>query len=1308
MKTILLIYGILVCTFVSYSQQNPHVIEELFAGKSLANFEQSIGLSQVDYSNQSLIDDIDAEYQLFHDSIRAELNNGTQVVQSDLDANFQQLVVRMQQTFNSGQYGPIPNSSANAKAINGPCENMDFETGDFTGWELTRGDVTGAMPYSYANEWVTWPGPYHTVFNGGNDPVTGIPRVNPQAGQSSVRLGNGPGVGARAARLRQTFLVDASNYMFTYSYAVIFESPANHTLNQLPYFTVRVFDSLGNSVNCGEYSVIADANNAPNYQSVWWAGSNILYQDWQTVFTNLSAYIGQNVTVEFTSGDCSLTGHFGYAYVDATCGIQELSASNDIICTGDSSLLTAPAGAGSYLWSNGATTQSTMVYTGGTYTCTITPFQGGACSVALDITITENPSPTAAFTLSTNTICENEDVVFTDQSTIPPPGTIVGYQWDFGDGIITPIGAGALGGVQNTSGTYLNPTHTYPAAGTYDVQLYVVSADGCEDVITQIVTVNAIPVVVAGPDQTVCEGMQVTLTGAGTNTYAWDNGVMNGIAFTSPVGTTTYTVTGTNASGCQNTDQVDVTVNPLPNVTAGNDLTICEGIQVTLSGAGANTYVWDNGITDGVAFAPVLGTTTYTVTGTDVNGCVNTDQVNVTMNPLPIVNAGPDQIVCAGTQVTLSAAGAATYLWNNGVVDGVPFTPAVGSINYSVNGTDANGCQNTDDVTVTVNPLPVVDAGPDQTLCEGIQVTLNGSGAATYAWNNGITDGIAFTSPIGITTYTVTGTDANGCQNTDDVTITVNPLPIVNAGNNQTVCEGIQVTLNGSGATTYAWDNGILDGTAFTSALGTTTFTVTGTDANGCQNADQVDITVNPLPIVDAGNDQTVCENDQVTLSAVGAVAYVWDNGILDGIAFNPIIGTTIYSVIGTDANGCENSDQVDVTVNPLPIVDAGPDQIVCFGEQVTLNGSGATVYVWDNGGINGVAFTPSLGTTTYSLIGTDANGCVNTDQVDVTANPLPVVNAGPDQSGCENTPITLTATGSSNMIWSSGIINGLSFVQPIGVMHYIAYDTLVTGCSAMDTVRVEIYQNPIVSANDAELCPGEGVILSGNGAVSYSWNNGITDGVMFYPIQTNQYVVTGTDLNGCVGQDTILVSLYNAPVADFKILQLSLTTLDPTTGFQNLSTGAVSYEWDFGDGSGTSTEFEPTHTFPDNAPGEYEIILTAYSAEGCPARAVKYIHVFQDYSIYVPNTFTPDGNGANEIFKPVMYGFDPNDFELLIFNRWGDLIFESHNMEVGWDGTFAGQDFQVQDGVYTWKITAGIEDTNDTKIFLGHVTLLQ
>ena len=138
------------------------------------------------------------------------------------------------------------------------------------------------------------------------------------------------------------------------------------------------------------------------------------------------------------------------------------------------------------------------------------------------------------------------------------------------------------------------------------------------------------------------------------------------------------------------------------------------------------------------------------------------------------------------------------------------------------------------------------------------------------------------------------------------------------------------------------------------------------------------------------------------------------------------------------------------------------------------------------------------------------------------------------------------------------------------------------------------------------------------------------------------------------------------------------------------------------------SVEFEPTHTFPMDEAGEYEIALTATTMFGCEASAIKYVHVFQDYTIYVPNAFTPDGNGANEIFKPVMTGFDPQDYTMYIFNRWGDLIFETHDMEVGWDGRFAGQDFAVQDGVFTWKIEAGLKGSADSKMFVGHVSILK
>jgi gliding motility-associated-like protein len=339
-------------------------------------------------------------------------------------------------------------------------------------------------------------------------------------------------------------------------------------------------------------------------------------------------------------------------------------------------------------------------------------------------------------------------------------------------------------------------------------------------------------------------------------------------------------------------------------------------------------------------------------------------------------------------------------------------------------------------------------------------------------------------------------------------------------------------------------------------------------------------------------------------------------------------------------------------------------------------------------------------------VTGTDLLLCDNSDTVSVLVNPNPIVSAGMDESICDGELVVLNAFGSPNLYWSNGVINGTPFQQVVGIVDYVVYDSLATGCTANDTVRVEVLANPVVTANDAIICEGDEVVLEGEGAVSYSWTGGIQDGVPFFPINSGAYTVTGIGENGCSSEAESYVTVHKAPVVQFKISDMSLTTLNPVTGFENLTTGATTYEWNFGDGSAESNEFEPTHIFPTEEAGEYEIILTAYSAEGCPGQAVKYIHVFQDYTIYVPNSFTPDHNGVNEVFKPVMEGFDEDDFTLYIFNRWGDLIFESHDMQVGWDGTFAGQDFQVQDGAYTWKILAGLKDSSDSKIFVGHVVI--
>ena len=208
----------------------------------------------------------------------------------------------------------------------------------------------------------------------------------------------------------------------------------------------------------------------------------------------------------------------------------------------------------------------------------------------------------------------------------------------------------------------------------------------------------------------------------------------------------------------------------------------CIGDSITFTGSGADTYTWDNGVTDNTAFTPTAtGTVTYTVTGTDTNGCVNTATIDVTVNELPTVIANASQTeICIGDSVTFTGSGADTYTWDNGVTDNTTFTPTTtGTVTYTVIGTDTNGCVNTATIDVTVNELPTVIASVSATeICFGDAVTFTGSGADTYTWDNGVIDGLAFTpTSTGINTFTVTGTDTNGCVNTATIDVTVNELP---------------------------------------------------------------------------------------------------------------------------------------------------------------------------------------------------------------------------------------------------------------------------------------------------------------------------------------------------------------------------------------------------------------------------------------------------------------------------------------------------------------------------------------------------
>ena len=307
-----------------------------------------------------------------------------------------------------------------------------------------------------------------------------------------------------------------------------------------------------------------------------------------------------------------------------------------------------------------------------------------------------------------------------------------------------------------------------------------------------------------------------------------------------PSATTNYTLIGQNLSGCTNTNLavVSVTVNPLPTITANStSLSVCAGESITLSGSGANTYTWTNGVLNNVAFVPLL-TNTYVVSGTDANGCENNASITVSVVALPSVSASiSNSVICFGGTVTLNGIGATSYTWSGNAIDNVPFSPTV-STTYSVSGSEA-GCTATNQavVSITVNALPTVSATVSNTLvCAGQTVTLSGTGASTYSWSDGLMDNVAFTPSVS-STYTVIGTTIEGCKDTAFVKITVNPNPTLTVvSSNNISCEILSATLTVSGANTYTWNTGEKTVSIVVTPTIQTTYAVEGLGENGCIN----------------------------------------------------------------------------------------------------------------------------------------------------------------------------------------------------------------------------------------------------------------------------------------------------------------------------------------------------------------------------------------------------------------------------------------------------------------------------------------
>ena len=836
-------------------------------------------------------------------------------------------------------------------------------------------------------------------------------------------------------------------------------------------------------------------------------------------------------------------------------------------------------------------------------------------------------------------------------------------------------------------------TTNISTSGTYYAYYYYPDIDAYTCSPSSVIIVSGFPTATITGSTDICQdetGHVLTFVGGNglapyTFTYT-DNGGTNQTV--TSVGDTTTVIIPTNNVGTLTYSLVSV-----QDASNGACMQAQSGV-VTVNVSGASTATISGTITvcEGDA-SPVV-----TLTGT--NG---TAPYTFTYN----IDGGANQtVVSSGNTATLTVSTGVTGVFEYNLISIV-----------DASGTNCIPDQ-TGTATITVNPLVNATIDGNAIVCEGdaspVVTFVGQNGTAPYIFtytDNGGTNqtitSIGDTAMINVPTinagsynYTLISVqDANSTacsqQQNGMVTVTVNPLLMATIGGTATVCQGDVspvVTFTGTNGTApYLFTYTINGGTAQTITSTGNTATInsptnqSGTyeyvliniqDASAMACAQNLTATttiiVNPLPTAAISGTATVCEGDQapvVTLTGMNGVAPYMFTYSLNGGANQTIMstgntasvntstnisGTFSYELISVENAGSSNCSQtqtgtVILTVNPLPNVFAGDDVIICEGEQVTLSGSGADMYSWNHNVMDNVSFTPD-NSTLFSLIGIDDNGCTNTDEVLVTVEPLPSVSfVGDVLFGCSPLAVQFTNTTSGDNIEYTWTID------------------------------------------DATTLMGENV--------SY-----IFDHAGLYDV-----MLTVTSANGCTNSvaytDYIYVEAY--PEASLNPSNLQLNSLDSEVFFENTSTGATYYQWDFGDGSQPSIEESPSHDFSYDENMSFVVELIAYSMLGCSDTAWVTIKTNEELIFYVPNAFTPDGDEFNQTFKPIFKsGYDPMDYKLLVFDRWGQIIFESNDSSIGWDGTYNGR--IVQNGVYVWKIEFKSLFNDERKRVHGHVNLLQ
>ena len=704
------------------------------------------------------------------------------------------------------------------------------------------------------------------------------------------------------------------------------------------------------------------------------------------------------------------------------------------------------------------------------------------------------------------TICQGESVVLSASGGLT-------YLWSNGE---------------TTDSIEVNPTITT----IYTVTAFDGFGNSDDDTVT--VNVNDLPTAEAGDDQTICEGDSTTLSASGGEEYLWSTGETTDSISVIPSVDTTYTVEVI-SNGCSSTDEVNVFVNPLPNITVSNDVTIMDGETTTLTVSGSDNYLWSTGETsESIEVSPTV-TTTYTVSTTSVNGCTSNAEITVTVIPELVAEAGEDVEICNGEEIVLIASGGINYTWNTGETSSQITVSPNTTTTYTVTVEDNFGNSDSDSVVVSVIELPNLSVSSDITIMEGESTTISATGADNYLWSTGETTNIIEVTPTVTTTYTVTSSNGN-CEDTKQVIVTVIPELVADAGEDIEICDGEEIVLTASGGVSYAWNTGETTEQITVNPNTTTIYTVTVEDSFGNSDSDSVTVIVNSLPTLTITEDLIIVEGESIQLNVSGADTYLWSTGeTSDAIIVTPN-STTTYTVLGTTAT-CTAETQVIVTVEELLVVSAGEDENVCenSGYEVVLTSSPGDSYLWSTGATTQSIAVSPLSTTTYTV--TVSSGIQeDTDDVTVFVNPNPdvVILNGESVDIMNGDFVTLSASGANTYEWNNGATQPNIAVSPSQTTTYEVRG-YIGDC--YDEKQVTVNVIPEVEADageDQEICLGDIVTLTATGGdgseYEYEWSTGEnTQSIQVSPTETTEYTVTVfSSLIDDFDEDTVTVFVDN------------------------------------------------------------------------------------------------------------------------------------------------------------------------------------